>query len=61
VWQAHGGIISHIGVAAAAAHALWQMRRLDISNPQRCRALFLSNKYFGLLILAGFVIDGLTG
>lgn len=61
VWQAHGGIISHIGVAAAAAHALWQMRRLDINNPQRCRALFLSNKYFGLLILAGFVIDGLTG
>jgi len=61
VWQAHGGLISHIGVAAAAAHALWQMRRLDINNPQRCRALFLSNKYFGLLILAGFVIDGLTG
>jgi 4-hydroxybenzoate polyprenyltransferase len=61
VWQAHGGFISHIGVAAAAAHGLWQMLRLDINNPQRCRALFLSNKYFGLLILAGFVIDGLTG
>lgn len=61
VWQAHGGLISHIGVAGAAAHGLWQMRRLDINNPQRCRALFLSNKYFGLLILAGFVIDGLTG
>jgi 4-hydroxybenzoate polyprenyltransferase len=61
VWQASGGVASHIGVAAAALHALWQMLRLDINNPQRCRALFLSNKYFGLLILAGLVIDGLTG
>jgi 4-hydroxybenzoate polyprenyltransferase len=61
VWQAHGGMVSHIGVAAAAIHGLWQMLRLDINNPQRCKSLFLSNKYFGLLILAGFVIDGMTG
>ncbi len=61
VWQAQGGAASHIGVAAAAVLALWQMLRLDINNPERCRALFRSNKYFGLLILAGLVIDGLTG
>jgi len=57
IWQVKGGILAHVGVAAAAGHALWQMRRLDIHDPPRCRALFLSNKYFGLLILAGLLLD----
>jgi 4-hydroxybenzoate polyprenyltransferase len=57
IWQVKGGIVAHVGVAAAAGHALWQMRHLDIHDPQRCRVLFLSNKYFGLLILAGLLLD----
>jgi len=59
-WQAHGGIASYLGVVAAAIHAIWQMARLNISEPANCLMLFRSNRIFGLLILAGLVIDGLT-
>jgi 4-hydroxybenzoate polyprenyltransferase len=59
-WLAGGGILSHIGIAAAALHAVWQLRRLDIDDPGRCLALFRSNRDFGLIILLGFILDTLT-
>jgi 4-hydroxybenzoate polyprenyltransferase len=59
-WLADGGILSHIGVAAAALHAAWQFRRLDIDDPARCLLLFRSNRDFGLIIVAGFLVDSLT-
>jgi 4-hydroxybenzoate polyprenyltransferase len=59
VWLAGGGILSHIGIAAALVHAAWQVRRLDIDDPVRCLSLFRSNRDFGLIIAAGFLLDSL--
>ena len=47
----------YLGLLAAAAHAVWQVRTLDIDNPQRCLKLFRANRDFGLLILAGAVLE----
>ncbi|MGE0237119.1 MAG: 4-hydroxybenzoate octaprenyltransferase [Parvibaculaceae bacterium] len=60
LWLAQAGLLAHMGVAAAALHAAWQISRLDIDDPQRCRKLFLSNRDFGLLILLGLLLDTLT-
>jgi 4-hydroxybenzoate polyprenyltransferase len=38
------------------AHLLWQTRRLDIDNPQRCLMLFRSNRDAGILIAAAIII-----
>ena len=59
LWLAQAGLLAHMGVAAAALHAAWQISRLDIDDPLRCRRLFLSNRDFGLLILFGLLLDTL--
>jgi 4-hydroxybenzoate polyprenyltransferase len=59
-WLAGAGPIYHIGVVAAAAHAVWQVARLDIDDPARCLGLFRSNRDFGLLIFAAAAIDSIT-
>jgi 4-hydroxybenzoate polyprenyltransferase len=46
-----------IGLAAFAAHLVWQIRRLDISDPARCLLLFKSNRDAGLLLFAGLLAD----
>ncbi len=58
-WLAGAGILFHTSVAGAALHAVWQLTRLDVDDPDRCRMLFYSNKYFGLIIFAGAVADSL--
>jgi 4-hydroxybenzoate polyprenyltransferase len=57
IWLAGGGLISHMGVAGAALHAAWQIARLDINDSSRCLMLFRSNRQFGLILLAGLLID----
>jgi 4-hydroxybenzoate polyprenyltransferase len=59
LWLAGTGLIAHIGVAGAALQAAWQVARLDISDPLRCLLLFRSNRLFGLIVLAGIVLDSL--
>ncbi|MDE2383469.1 MAG: UbiA family prenyltransferase, partial [Alphaproteobacteria bacterium] len=46
---------AYLGVIAAAAHALWQLRRFDDTNPALCLQLFRANRNFGLLLLVGMV------
>ena len=46
-----------IGLLAFAAHLLWQIRTLDISNPALCLRLFRSNRDAGLLLFAGLLVD----
>lgn len=41
---------------AAAAHFLWQIRRLDIDDPGKCLAIFKSNRGAGLLMLAALLL-----
>jgi 4-hydroxybenzoate polyprenyltransferase len=60
LWLAQARLLAHMGVAAAALHAAWQVSRLDINDPQRCLKLFRSNREFGLLILLGLLLDTLT-
>ncbi len=46
-----------IGLAAFAAHLVWQIRRLEISDPALCLLLFKSNRDAGLLLFAGMLAD----
>jgi 4-hydroxybenzoate polyprenyltransferase len=46
-----------IGLAAFAAHLVWQIRRLEISDPALCLRLFKSNRDAGLLLFAGLLVD----
>lgn len=56
-WQAGAGALSFLGLAAFAAHLGWQIWTLDIDNPQRCLALFRSNRDAGAMPFAGFAAD----
>ena len=57
VWVAGGSLISHVGIAAAAMQAAWQLARFDATNSARCLDLFRSNRNFGLIITLGLFLD----
>ena len=46
-----------VGLGAFAAHLIWQIRRLDISDPALCLRVFKSNRDAGLLLFAGLLVD----
>jgi 4-hydroxybenzoate polyprenyltransferase len=46
-----------IGLAAFAAHLVWQIARFEISNPALCLRIFKSNRDAGLLLFAGLLVD----
>ena len=46
-----------LGLAAFAAHLVWQIKRLDIRDPALCLRLFKSNRDAGLLLFAGVLAD----
>jgi len=46
-----------IGLAAFAAHLIWQIGRLQISDPALCLRIFKSNRDAGLLLFAGLLVD----
>ena len=46
-----------IGLAAFAVHLIWQIRRLEISDPALCLRIFKSNRDAGLLLFAGLLAD----
>jgi 4-hydroxybenzoate polyprenyltransferase len=49
-----------IGLAAFAAHLVWQIWRLQISDPGLCLRIFKSNRDAGLLLFAGLVADAVV-
>src|SRR6202045_533710 len=51
------GAFAWIGLAAFAAHLVWQIRRLEISDPALCSRVFKSNRDAGLLLFAGLLAD----
>lgn len=56
-WLAGAGWPAALGLAAFAAHLVWQVRRLDISDSALCLRIFKSNRDAGLLLFAMLVID----
>ncbi len=54
---AGAGFPAWIGLAVFAAHMVWQVRRLEISDPALCLRLFKSNRDAGLLLFAGLLVD----
>jgi 4-hydroxybenzoate polyprenyltransferase len=44
-----------LGVAGFALHLAWQLRRLDIDDPDLCLTLFRSNRDAGLILAAGLL------
>jgi 4-hydroxybenzoate polyprenyltransferase len=54
---AGAGVPAWIGLAAFAAHLIWQIRRLEISDPALCLRVFKSNRDAGLLLFAGLLAD----
>src|SRR4051794_23815420 len=46
-----------IGLIAFAVHLIWQIRRLDVSDPALCLRVFKSNRDAGLLLFAGLLVD----
>lgn len=57
LWLAGGHLIAHIGVAAAALHAAWQIARFNADDPTRCLMLFRANRWFGLILVSAFLLD----
>ena len=41
------------GLAVGGLHMIWQIKNLDIDNPDQCLKLFKSNNTFGWIIFAG--------
>ena len=54
---AGAGFAAWTGLAAFAAHLVWQIRRLEISDPALCSRVFKSNRDAGLLLFAGLLAD----
>jgi 4-hydroxybenzoate polyprenyltransferase len=51
------GAFAWIGLAVFAAHLIWQIVRLDISDATLCLRVFKSNRDAGLLLFAGLLVD----
>ena len=56
-YAAGAGIVFALFLLAFAAHLAWQIVRLDIGNPDRCLALFKSDRDAGLILFAGLLLD----
>ncbi len=50
----------YIVMAGAGAQLAWQIKNLDIDNPDICLLLFKSNKIFGLVVLAAIILGKFT-
>ena len=53
----HGGLVFALGLLAFAVHLGWQIRRLDISDPDNCLMLFKSDRDAGLILFAALLLD----
>lgn len=57
LWRGGSHWPAWTGLAAFAAHLVWQIRRIDIADPALCLRLFKSNRDAGLLLFAGLLAD----
>ena len=57
LWLAAARWPAWTGLVAFAAHLVWQIVRLDTSDPGLCLRVFKSNRHAGLLLFAGLLAD----
>jgi len=57
LWRGGSQWPAWIGLAAFAAHLMWQVRTIRIDDSARCLRLFKSNRDAGLLLFAGLLAD----
>jgi 4-hydroxybenzoate polyprenyltransferase len=57
IWLSGGAAFAYVGLAAFAAHLVWQVRAIRIDDSALCLRLFKSNRDAGLLLFAGLVAD----
>lgn len=57
-WAAGMAWPFYVGLAAATLQLAWQAADVDTESPQDCLAKFKSNKWFGLILLAGIIAAG---
>jgi 4-hydroxybenzoate polyprenyltransferase len=57
LWLAGASFIAHMGVASAALHAGWQIKRFETKNSALCLRLFKANRDFGLIIATFLFLD----
>ncbi len=60
LWTLGAPLVAYAGLAAFAGHLAWQVRSLDIANPDLCLRLFKSNRDAGLILLAGLIAASLV-
>jgi 4-hydroxybenzoate polyprenyltransferase len=58
-WSAGAGLVFALGLMAFAAHLAWQVRRLDIDDPELCLVVFKSNRDAGLILFMALALDAL--
>ena len=56
-WSIGAGLWFYCGLAAAAAHLVWQVTTLDIDDPDNCLQRFRSNHGFGAIVFLAIVAD----
>lgn len=56
-WLVGVGPIGMLALVGAAAHMVWQVATLDISDPVNCLRRFKSNRDLGWLVFVGFLAD----
>ena len=53
---ASGGFFAYVGLLLVGIHMLWQIRWLDIDDPQNCLMIFSSNRNLGFILFAGLLL-----
>ena len=60
-WMAGAGIVFSLALVAFAAHLSWQIRQLDIADPDVCLKVFKSNRDAGFILFAALLIEAFMG
>ncbi len=55
--SAGAGVWFYLGLALAAAQAVWQIATLDINDAQNCLNRFRSNHLFGAIVFLAIALD----
>jgi 4-hydroxybenzoate polyprenyltransferase len=46
-----------ISMMGGAAHLQWQLSSVKLDDPSSCMSRFVSNKWFGAIVLSGIIVD----